>query len=99
MKYRDKSIVVANPSLVLREEYDDWALLFDPDTSVKFGLNPVSAYIYKSLDGTKTLDEIVRDLQKQCTNVPDNVGLLVYDFVEDLINRGMAEHKPSHDQS
>ncbi len=30
---------VANPSIVFREEFDDWALLFDPDTSESYGIN------------------------------------------------------------
>ena len=42
---------LANPSLVLREEFDDWAVLFDPDTGDSFGLNPVSVFIFKRLDG------------------------------------------------
>ena len=29
---------VANPLIVLREEFDDWAILFDPDTGNAFGL-------------------------------------------------------------
>ena len=61
--------IVANPSLVLREEYDDWAILFDPDTADAFGLNPISVFIYKRLDGSKTLDEIITDLRVECKNV------------------------------
>ena len=33
---------VANPMVVLREEFDDWALLFDPDTNDIFTIDPVS---------------------------------------------------------
>ena len=43
--------LIANPLMVLREEFDDWALLFDPDTSHSYGLNQVSVFIYKRLDG------------------------------------------------
>ena len=32
---------VANSLVVLREEFDDWAVLFDPDTGSGFGINPM----------------------------------------------------------
>ena len=42
---------VANPLVVLREEFDDWAVLFDPDTGNAFGLSPVGVFVWKLLDG------------------------------------------------
>ncbi len=96
MKHGNK--VIANPSIVLREEYDDWAILFDPATSNAFGLNPISVFIYKRLDGTKTLDKIIADLRLNCINVPDDADMLVHDFVDDLIKRGMATYLSSKEQ-
>ena len=43
---------VANPLIVLREEFDDWAILFDPDTGSAVGINPVGVAIWKVLDVT-----------------------------------------------
>ncbi len=43
MQDHDKPIPVANPSVVLREEFDNRAILFDPDTGDAFGINPVGA--------------------------------------------------------
>jgi len=40
-----KEYPIANPMVVFREEFDDWAVLFDPDSNETFGLNPVSAFI------------------------------------------------------
>ena len=57
MKYDNKPL--ADPLLVLREEFDDWAILFDPDTGDSFGLNPVSVFIFKHLDGRHTLQSIM----------------------------------------
>jgi len=42
MKY-DK--LNANPGVVLREEFDDWAVLFDPDTGESFAVDPVGVFI------------------------------------------------------
>ena len=50
----DKPIV--NPYVQLREEFDDWAILFNPDTGRGFGLNPTGVYVWKLLDGAHTVD-------------------------------------------
>jgi SynChlorMet cassette protein ScmD len=54
---------LANPLVVLREEFDDWAILFDPDTGHAYGLNPVSVFIWKHLDGKHTMANILESLQ------------------------------------
>jgi len=51
---------VANPLVVLREEFDDWAVLFDPDSGNAFGLNPLGVFIWKLLDGHRTIEDIRR---------------------------------------
>ncbi len=53
---------IANPSVVVREESDEWAILFDPDTGKSFGLNPISVFVWKRLDGRHTIRDIVVDL-------------------------------------
>ena len=49
---------IANPVAVLREEFDDWAVLFNPDTADAVGINPVGVAMWKLLDGQHGLDEI-----------------------------------------
>jgi SynChlorMet cassette protein ScmD len=48
---------IANPLIVLREEFDDWAILFDPDTGNAFGLNPTGVFIWKHLDGKHGVED------------------------------------------
>ena len=84
---------IANPLLVLREEFDDWAVLFDPDTGDAFGFNPVSVFIFKRLDGKHTLDDIMKELRVDCKNAPEDAEKYVRDFIEDLINRGMVGYE------
>jgi SynChlorMet cassette protein ScmD len=79
---------IANPMLVLREEFDDWAVLFDPDTGDGFGLNPVSVFIWKRLDGKHTVEDIMKDLRENCEDVPGNAEEEVSDFLDELIKRG-----------
>ena len=84
---------IANPMLVLREEFDDWAILFDPDTGHAFGLNPVSVFIYKRLDGDHTILDITKELSEQCEDVPEDAEQQVRDFIDELVNRGYAGHE------
>ena len=43
----DNAKPIANPLAVLREEFDNWAILFDPATGNAFGLNPVGVLLRK----------------------------------------------------
>ncbi len=81
---------VANPLIVLREEFDDWAILFDPDTGNAFGLNPVSVFIWKRLDAKHTVEDIIRDLRSECEEVPDEAETDLNEFINDLVKRGYA---------
>jgi SynChlorMet cassette protein ScmD len=82
-----------NPMIVLREEFDDWAVLFDPDTGDSFGLNPVCVFIYKRLDGQHTFEDIMTELIAECINPPDNAEKYVMKFIEDLVEKGIAGHE------
>ena len=84
---------IANPLLVLREEFDDWAILFDPDTGDGFGLNPISVFIYKRLDGKHTVQDILKDLRESCDDMPENAEQEVKDFVEGLVEKGYAGYE------
>jgi SynChlorMet cassette protein ScmD len=84
---------VANPLLVLREEFDDWAVLFDPDTGDSFGLNPVSVFIWKRLDGKHTLEDIVKDVRSECDDAPEDTQTYVKEFIDDIVEKGMAGYE------
>ena len=90
---KEKNNPIANPLLVLREEFDDWAVLFDPDTGDSFGLNPVSVFIFKRLDGKHTLEDIMKELRIECKNAPEDAEKYVRDFIADLTKRGMAGYE------
>ncbi|MCM8775530.1 MAG: SynChlorMet cassette protein ScmD [Candidatus Omnitrophica bacterium] len=86
----DNTKPVANPNIVLREEFDDWALLFDPDTGDTFTLDPVSVFIWKRLDGTHTLADLHREITENCDEVPGEAPAQIRTFVETLLERGLA---------
>ena len=91
----EKSNVVANSLIVLREELDDWAVLFDPTTGAGFAINPVSTYIWKRLDGKHTTQDILAELREDCNNLPDDAESCVEEFIQDVVKRGLAGYEVS----
>jgi len=82
-----------NPLMVLREEFDDWAVVFNPDTGQAFGLNPTSVFIWKQLDGKNSIPEVIKQVKENCTNVPAEVEEHVSKFVEQLEEQGMVGYE------
>lgn len=84
---------IANSLIVLREEFDNWAILFDPDSGEAKGLNPTGVFIWKLLDGTHTMRDIASEVSVECKNVPDNIESDVKEFVSSLTERGWAGYE------
>jgi SynChlorMet cassette protein ScmD len=88
-----RSKPVTNSRLILREEFDDWAILFDPDSGRGFGLNPVSVFIWRRLDGNHTEDDIVAELMENCEEVPEHAGDDVREFIDELVRLGFVGYE------
>lgn len=87
----DSKRPVANPMVVLREEFDDWAVLFDPDSGDAYGLDPVSVFIWRLFDGKHTPPEILEELRRACEDdIPDEAAEHLNEFIEDLTTRGLV---------
>ncbi len=82
-------IYTQNPVVVLREEFDDWAILFNPDNAEAVGANPMGVEIWKKIDGKTSVDQIVADIRSDFTNVPETVEPEVNEFIEKLVSRGL----------
>ena len=89
------TIAIANPEIVFREEFDDWAVLFNPETGDGFGINPIGVYIWKKLNGKHTVGDISRILEKECDEVPEDVDKFVGEFIEQLVTAKCAGIKVS----
>lgn len=83
----------ANPLVVLREEFDDWAILFDPDTGSAFGLNPVGVFVWKRLDGKHTLEDIIKELRENAERVPEEAETHLKEFINELVERGLVGYE------
>ena len=78
-------------SIVIREEEDNWGLLYDPDTGATFGLNPVSLIICRQMDGQKTITDILELINEKCIDVPDEVEEHVEVFIQKLVEKNYVE--------
>ena len=81
---------VRNPIVVLREEFDDWAVLFHPDTAEAVGINPVGVEVWKRLDGRRSLADIVAEVRESFEEVPDNALDELSAFLDDLVKGGFV---------
>jgi SynChlorMet cassette protein ScmD len=81
---------IANPIVVLREEFDDWAVLFNPDTADAVGTNPVGVAVWKRMDGRRSLDDIVSEIQSSFEDTPDAALEEITAFVNTLAENGFV---------
>jgi len=89
---------IRNPDVVLREEDEDGALLFNPDTNQVKVINSTALFIWRQCDGSHSLQSILKDLNQEFDEVPlDQVEQHVNDFIGDLTQTGFigtAESQP-----
>jgi len=88
MNQTDKPI--ANPIVVLREEFDDWAVLFNPDTADAVGTNPVGVAVWKRMDGKQSLKDIVAEINDRFEDVPAGALEEISAFVTTLAEQGFV---------
>ena len=88
MNQMDKPI--ANPIVVLREEFDDWAILFNPDTADAMGTNPVGVAVWKRMDGKRSIEDIVSEIRNSFTDTPEAVFKEIVTFINTLEEKGFA---------
>jgi SynChlorMet cassette protein ScmD len=84
---------IANPSVVLREEFEDWAILYNPETADAVGINSMGVAIWKRMDGGRGIDAIVAEIQDAFDDVPDAAEEDISAFITDLIERGLAGYE------
>jgi len=83
---------IANPTVVLREEFDNWAILFNPDTGNAIGINSLGTYIWKKIDG-REIDDVIKSINKEFSDVPEGVDQEVVSFIDGLVKYGLAGYE------
>lgn len=89
---KNNQVIVANPNIVFREEFDDWALLFNPENGAVIGLNPIGTFIRKRLDGSHSILDITSEINEHFDEVPPNMENEVQNFVDELVKKGYATY-------
>ncbi len=81
---------IINPVAVLRKEFDDWAVLFNPDTAEAVGINPVGVAIWELLAADRSMDDIVENIRQNFADVPGSAADEIQSFINDLTERGFV---------
>ena len=81
---------IANPIVILREEFDDWAVLYNPDTADAVGINPVGVAVWKQMDGKRSIEQIVAEIGASFEDVPEAVCNEIVAFVNTLAENGFV---------
>jgi SynChlorMet cassette protein ScmD len=84
------STPIRHPQIVLREEFDEWGLLFDPEQGLAYGINPVGIFIWKHLDGKNTPQDLFRLVKKEFDQVPDESLDDIIEFIQTVVDKGYA---------
>ena len=78
-----------NPSVVFRENFDDMAIVYNPESGKAFGLNQVGVLIWKLFDGRHTFRDILGEVDKSCFNTPENADEHLRGFITELLDQGL----------
>ena len=82
---------IRNPDVVLREEDEEGALLFNPDTGQVKVLNTTGLFIWQRCDGTNDLPSIVAAMRESFDDVPeDQVTSDITEFVDEMTTAGFV---------
>jgi len=85
----DECATPAACSLVKYHELDDGAVLHDGTADRIHTLNTTAAYVWNSLDGSRSLRQIALDLHQQTRGPLDRVLQDVYDVVGRFQREGL----------
>ena len=83
-----KKTPIQNPMTVLRVEFDDWAILFDPDRAKTMGINPTGVAVWKLIDGQNGLEDIVKGITEKFSDVSISLEKEISDFIDELYKNG-----------
>lgn len=70
-EFKKEKLYVVNPDVVLREEDDDGALLFNPDTNDVKVINQTGLCIWNACNKASNLAEIIKAVKTDFDQVPD----------------------------
>lgn len=95
MSKKEPAIRLAS-RLVIREESDNYAILYDPDNGQSFAINPVCVVICRLLDGNHPVGQIATEIRRIFSDAPETVEEDIRSLLDVLVQRGFAsDDRPS----
>lgn len=88
-----EKLPIKKDTISLREEFDDWAILFDPDANKAVGLNDLGVVVWKFLDGNHTMEDVIKELNEICEDVPEDAEEQIKTFIEELLQEEFVRQK------
>lgn len=85
--------LVANPVVVLRQEFDDWAVLYNPDSGRAIGINPTAVAVWKAVDGRRSAPEIAEAVTARYHGVPEGAADEVEALLAQFVDEGFVERE------
>jgi hypothetical protein len=95
----DTTRPIANPVAVLRQESEERAILFNPDTGDAVAVNRIGLAVWRLLagslpaDGERTVEQLLADIARRFAGVPDGAADEVSAFIDDLAERGLVGYE------
>ena len=86
---KPKKTPIQNPLAVLRVEFDDWAILFDPDRATALSINPTGVAVWKMIDGQNEIEDIVKEIEEMFSDVSISAEKEISDFIDELYKNGV----------
>lgn len=80
-----------NPTTVFREEFDNSAILFNPDSGDIFALNPTGKVIWQALAEGGDEAAVLKKLAEACRDpLPGNAANDLKEFIAQLKEKGFV---------
>jgi hypothetical protein len=76
------------PNVVLREESDDWGMLFDADTGHAVALNPVAVCMFKAMQKARDVESVTAVISAEYDEVPETVDQDIHELIQKLTEAG-----------
>ena len=84
-------MIKVNPSAVFREEFDNTAILFNPDNGDIFSLNATGRVIWKTLADGGDEAAVLQKLAEACdAPLPENAADDIKEFIAALKEKGFV---------
>lgn len=82
-------LFIRNPSVVVRNDFDDISILFDPKSGKAYGINRIGELIWQVLKDKKTIEALISQVKENCEEVSDTVDLEIREFLDQLEKNGL----------